>query len=70
MKTNRANQQPEILLSFYLGLDRLIDAMSGLRQDEVFKLFVEIDLLVADYDFTKKLADHFAAEIAKEDATK
>lgn len=60
---------PEIRLTFFVGLGRLIDAMSELSHEDLFSLISQIDSLCADYDFTKKLADHFAAEIAKEDAS-
>ena len=46
------------------------DIVDGFPHDEdaAFELIREMDLRRASYDFTKRLADYFAAEIAKEDA--
>jgi hypothetical protein len=47
--------------------DELMEAASdSLDRDELFAFIVALDRVTADYDFTKKLARHFAREIAAE----
>lgn len=57
-----------VYLSIPISLDELSETAMRMDHDDLFKLITEIDDAAADYDFTKRLLDHFAAEIAKEDA--
>lgn len=42
--------------------------VSSSNAEEIFELIKELDLFVADYDFTLKLRDYFESEMKKEDA--
>ncbi|MBN8887541.1 MAG: hypothetical protein J0I77_17590 [Rudaea sp.] len=55
-----------ISLSIEVDVEAIVE---GFPHDEeaALKLIKALDVKFADYDFTKLLADHFAAEIAKED---
>lgn len=52
-----------------LSLEDLVDRLTDqLTDEELFTLIRDIDITVADYDFTKRLRDHFVAEIDKEES--
>lgn len=51
-------------------LDVIIDErtiVNNLSRDELIEFIKEIDLIVADYDFTNELKNYFVEEIKKED---
>lgn len=39
----------------------------SMSREQIFELIKNLDLLVAEYDFTSSLLDYFSTEIAKED---
>lgn len=51
-----------------LDLDSITEALLKLDPSDIFDFMVALDLQMADYDFTKKLAEHLTAEVAKCDA--
>ena len=46
-------------------LKDILDALC--EHDEIKHVIIELDRMVADYDFTKELRDYFVEEIKKED---
>ena len=44
----------------------LVEAILGLDNDTIFEVIKDIDMGVADYDFTNRLAKYFKEEIKKE----
>jgi len=56
-----------------IDVDVLIQSISigrSINNEDAFALIAGIDERIADYDFTKRLADHFTNIIKKEDEIK
>lgn len=64
MKRNQPTEAPKILVSHWVD----VSETEFSSPDQAFEFIKAIYLQMADYDFTKRLADHFASEIEKEDA--
>ena len=54
-----------ISISADVRLDDLAERLSYVDNDDLFDLIVLLDERVADWDFTKRLAEHFKAEEQK-----
>ena len=51
-----------------IELDNLVGAIvQNWDKDQIFEYIRRLDLWVAEYDFTKRLKDHFVAEMEKEE---
>jgi hypothetical protein len=58
----------QVHLSIWTDLDELIDTLCvNLEREEIKKVITELDLHVADYDFTEELAKHFIKELRSSD---
>ena len=58
----------DVVIPLNIQIENLIDSLKkNLSRDELIDFIKEIDLSVAEYDFTAKLRDHFIMEMAKED---
>jgi hypothetical protein len=53
----------QVLMTFGVSLNDVVEATSGLSHDEMFELIKALDLSMADYEFTLRLRDHFSREI-------
>jgi len=59
------NEMGEIDISVKMG--DLICALNYLSHDQLEFLIKKLDVAAADYDFTKRLRDHFIKEVIDED---
>lgn len=57
-----------VLMTFGVSLNDMVEAAAVLSHDEMFEFIKALDLNMADYEFTLRLRDHFAAEIETCDA--
>ena len=57
----------KMLTHVEIDLDDLVEDISVLDDDTIFNFIKNLDLIVADYSFTKRLRDHFVKEIKEED---
>lgn len=48
-----------------VGVDDLLDQLANEDYETLFKLVVDLDLRVADWDFTKQLIEYFKKEEEK-----
>jgi len=55
----------KILVSADVDVETVVDCIVEEPYDTIFKVIVDLDNRVADWDFTKRLAEHFKAEMAK-----
>jgi hypothetical protein len=53
-----------------IALDDLVEEICTLDDKSIIDFIKSIDLMVADYDFTKTLRDYFVKEMKKEDGWK
>ncbi|MFA5745629.1 MAG: hypothetical protein WCX79_00260 [Candidatus Paceibacterota bacterium] len=53
-----------------IALDDLVEEICVLDDQSIIDFIKSIDLMVADYDFTKTLRDYFVKEIKKEEEAK
>ena len=59
----------DVIIPLDIPIENLIDSLKkSLSKGELIEFIKELDLSVAEYDFTKKLRDHFVLELAKEDS--
>jgi LysM repeat protein len=58
-------EQPRRILTIpvVVDVDMIMDGLQALDHDQLFEFIVQADLVAADYDFTKRLRDHFVKEI-------
>jgi hypothetical protein len=58
----------DVVVPIEIPIEILVDSMRKcLSKDDLLEFIKEIDLSVAEYDFTAKLRDYFVLEMAKED---
>ena len=57
----------KMLTHVEIDLDDLVEDISVLDDDTIFNFIKNLNLTVANYNFTKKLRDHFVKEIKEED---
>lgn len=58
----------KLLLQVGVDIDSLVFALVNLPEKDLFNVITAVDDMVAEYEFTEKLAEHFKAVIDKEDA--
>jgi hypothetical protein len=59
-----------MMINVEVSISAIIDALIEQDHDEIKRIIVDLDRVVADYDFTKGLRDYFVEEMRKEDSFK
>lgn len=65
--TQIEDKRNKVLLNVEVNRTAIVDALTELGQDELFGVITDLDNMVADYNFTRRLRDHFVAAIKAED---
>jgi hypothetical protein len=67
MGKKKPEQKRILSIPVHVDLDMVIESLHMLSRDQLFAFITEADLVAADYEFTKRLRDHFIKEIGKDD---